>query len=284
MTDLDFIKPTTRKTTLFESDNIRDICFRVGQEPIFTSEGEEIPEYRATMNLESKEVLYVGKGYVPVHNEDIAIALDVFEREGYTLNKVYAESGKKFMIEMVNNDMSVMINERYEAKPRIMVKNSYDGSQSLTIQYGVYIQICSNGLTAGTQNTLRFKHTKHVEDINLEEIFQRGLDYSKNVFKAMSRKEWVVSNQPNSPEYDYLVARWKELIKPFDKGQKEAPIVADIVRQIQVEKNEGRQGEFAMMMGATHVATHRASEYSHNQIRALNEQIGKVFLNEKVYA
>ena len=123
------------------------------------------------VNLENREVVNtatpavtVGARYSMARTSDI---LEVLEGHGwnpvdYRERRVLSEERRGKQAHTI-----VLSNSHYEdgsTRPRIMLKNSHDGSGSLQFLAGMYEMICANGLLVGaTASDIRIRHLNLTE-------------------------------------------------------------------------------------------------------------------------
>lgn len=145
------------------------INFPVEKHPAeITVEGKtiRIPGYSAIYRPDTGAVLApVGEDYKIIPYADVINPLvDMMEEMGFDVSNLWLRNGGSSMVLKAQSSEKITINGD-DHTPWIMVKNSYDRSVSLSLHFGLYRMICSNGVIVpafeGGSVDLKIRHTKN---------------------------------------------------------------------------------------------------------------------------
>lgn len=269
-------KQNTRSNSAYASASLLDVTFPVEQKELFYYDKNTlaIPSgTKALLRADNQEVLYVGSQYSPVLNSEILDSLEVLEESGWQAHEVRAFNSRVFSFAYVHPDIRFTVSG-LSTTAKIVVFNSYDGSHALKVFIGGIIGVCSNGLVIGKGIEYKRKHTGNILDFR-EILIETTQKRIHQVTKEAESKVW------ETEDVDKLEKIWKTLTKPYPNSTNGQPnkIVYALNQRFQVEQSLGYKGEQAMMMAATHIATHEASSYSGTYIMQLEKDIPKVFFN-----
>jgi hypothetical protein len=249
------IHNTDRQTNGFKvldgTDALESICFPVSQKPLhylIDRGGYHKTEYKGLVRDDTGEILYVGKEYSPVANEEIVKAMEPLMNDGFELRDIRVYQDRRFQINLWNPNEKLDINEE-EANLRVTFGNSYDGSLAFYTAIGAYIQVCGNGMIAGKGFSFRKKHTgiSDLSSFMLECVSSR--DKIINMLKA---KQW------QDLEKDKLLKLFDKITKnlPDGKDKKPNPVKVLLNKQFENEMSNYANSEFALFMAVTNIATH----------------------------
>lgn len=277
---------TTAKTnnrSLIDHDDFATACFPVSCVPLTYSIGGTTYESGnavvvATDNME--KLATVTDSYALVKNEDILLALDKMYDNGFESVKVRNVNRKQFQFDLINRNLGITING-FDAHLRLSIVNSYDTTRSLRLQFGAFIQVCSNGLHRTIKDfDMTFKHIKGTmpNDITkwMLDTFVLAAPLIKDSLEAYAF--------PTDDTYKSQFARIASIFpKPTKKdGDTVHPIVRTFERQAAIEFDKYKNGSFAVFMAATDMAT-RPDKYGIPASYVWNFEsiIDNVFFGEK---
>jgi len=206
---------------------------------------------RAFMDARDNKILYAGASYEPVLNSQIVDAIEPLLENGFNTKDVRSYYGKKFEINLINENYGITINE-HQAHLRMKIVNSYDGSQRLSVRMGAYIQVCSNGLCVGDYYDIVHKHTREIElNDMLLEVFEN--------------KKELIMNKLDNYHFGEIKTPVKDIFKQItgklkDSKNKNNEIIHNktkvIINELFVKQREIYGDQFGLFMAATDVATH----------------------------
>lgn len=219
---------------------------------------EDLPlDYTAVSVGELGNVVYVGKSYQPVQNNQInAIVKSLVNDQGMTLIRATAKNDRQFswtLKDLSRESKFVVAGKEFPVTFTVTINNSYDGSQALSFGYGGQIAYCQNlfGLPsktvrAGIGNGVnKRRHTGN----NLDEFtgaMVNGIQSSsKSWHDVIAGKTWELRGIAN---------RWQQLEDLFPATSKGAH---NVVQLLSVKAKSERFGseEFDLFMAATNLAT-----------------------------
>ena len=121
-------------------------------------------EYKVVTN---KEIVDTAVPILRKHNAEL--------KESISLGK-----GEKTIWKWVIPDIKIKVSEKDLLNPEIIIKNSYDGSEQVTILAGAFRLVCSNGLVIGvTLGQNNFKHNINNKNLDkLDEAIEKTIDTS----------------------------------------------------------------------------------------------------------
>ena len=267
----------SRVMTGLASVSLADACFPLTHKPLFYYDANNMAQqtgHKALMAADTEEILYVGSEYNPVPNADIYTTLAQLEQHGWQIESIKALNRRVFGFSLVHPEMTFQVGGLV-ANARLVVINSYDGSQALKVFTGGVIQVCSNGLIIGKGVEYSRKHrglaVGDFEQVLLDTV-ENGL---KESLKKVEAKEWELEDMTK------LEKMWKSLTKGFPNATNGQPakIVNALNQRFFEEQRRGYKGELGMMMAATHIVTHDYAQHSGGYILQLEAAIPKVFFN-----
>lgn len=243
--------------TLIDNPSMLSACFPVskfnlGFQP---TPGELVTiDKMAIVRQDTQECLHVcSRSYNLVKNEDIILGLEPLHDLGYENVKVRNLYNRRFYFELRSRASEIKVNN-YPCVARIRVINSYDGTAPLSLQFGVFIQVCGNGALANIAGLhtldLKYKHSKVVpEDVSawIHATTMEALPYVRNQFESMTFDD--------EPCDDILT----EINKMFPQTKKTPvhPIVSKLIEYTKVSIKEYACNEkFGLFMALTNMATY----------------------------
>ena len=237
------------KSSLVVNNDLDAICFPVVQRDMwYTKDGEPIKtDYKALVNPDTNQLLYIGNNYTPIYNE--MIKTTVKSMEGFQISDIRSYDNKTFEINLINPDVVFPVGKQ-DANLRIKIVNSYDGSRAFQIQAGAFIQICSNGATIGEKIDFKRKHIGSSGDI-YDKLFELNTDKIFNqVRNRLEQKNW---NRNSDEEVKDI---FKQLTKHMPDGLDGTPNKAKLLLQDKFDYESAQyEPEFALYMAATNMAT-----------------------------
>lgn len=266
-----------RNTSGLRSITLQDACFPLTHRDLFYYGSNTLPAqsgYKALMAADTEEILYVGPEYSPVPNADVLTALTTLESDGWQLDEIKGLNRRVFYFKAVHPEIGLKVGG-LDANATITVLNSYDGSQALKVFVGASIKVCSNGLTIGKGVEYKRKHIGKGTD-DFEAILKETAVYGiQEAIRKAEAKEWELE------DVNKMEKIWKQLVKPYPKATngQDNKLVLALNQRFFEEQRLGYKGELAMMMAATHVATHDYAAHSGSYIMQLERDIPKVFFN-----
>ncbi|MFH1052135.1 MAG: DUF932 domain-containing protein, partial [bacterium] len=257
--------------------NVDDVLFGIKERPLVYYEnggGAIETDYKVLLNERNNKVLYMGKIYSPIHNQDIIEAVGM--REELKLVNVRNYYGKRFEFTYTIPHTKFQLGPE-ETMFSLNIVNSYDGTSSLHVIGGLYVLICSNGAQIGRM-TYQFKR-KHTVAIGRNEIagfVQDSLEYLHTRTDNVSQKQW-------SDDKSLVKDKFNALAKVFPerKDQQLHPSVMSLnAEYMKMERKYTYLKEFALFMAATNMTT-RPEQYGlcPSYTKALDNIIGNVFFN-----
>jgi len=124
------------------------------------------------MDLSSKETVRASTPYADLSDEysmvSTADILETFRADGWVPTD-YREKRVR-VAERIGKQQHCIVLTRTESEgstlPRIMLKNSHDGTSSLRLLSGIFERICANGLVVGASaEDVRFRHLGLTEEV-----------------------------------------------------------------------------------------------------------------------
>lgn len=205
--------------------------------------------HKAICLEDSNEVLYVGKEYEILQNEDIATELLRFmESTPYQVHNIRSINNRRFDVTLVNKEKSITIGNE-PAYRTVVVTNSYDGSCAFSITFGVNIQVCGNG--ARVTKPLDGLSKKHTQNI---------LDFSKIAEKAIILDEKVDRfNQTWNANGEISKSNFEKIASVFPK--KTNGDIHDLAAELALKSHihvteHNYPPNFALFMAATNMTTY----------------------------
>lgn len=117
---------------------------------------------------ESRIVQFCSNDYEVQTNESIITPiLRELESQGLRAEMTYKiRDYAKFHIDFISKDFITQMSNGDPIFPRMRIQNSYDGTLKYQASFGMWRQVCSNGLTVPLLNeiTRKFMHTAQVAD------------------------------------------------------------------------------------------------------------------------
>lgn len=255
---LDTICARQEPKMLIDSKDFASAMFPVSLRPVGIMVADEFTSIgrNAVYRQDTGDTLYIGSGgYNLIKNEDIVLGLEPLYLAGYEKVKVRNINNKKFMFELKSEAFEDLRINDYPCVARVRVCNSYDGSTSLSLQFGVYIQVCGNGLCVDAKTftgniELSYRHTKAAPDDIAEWINNSTVGAMPMIRKRL--ESLVFNNQGNS-------AKWRSIAKllPTPRGGGFHPLIEKLGEEtrksmVKYDCNE----DFALLMAATNMATY----------------------------
>ncbi len=166
--------------------------------------------------LNQTEGFQVTPKYSVIQTQDVINALT---NKGFKLEKLVETRPRtkerigfqKHMVRMSHPDLA--LKNVGDSRPEIVLVNSYDGSTSLQMKFGIFRLVCSNGLVVG--KNLFSHNVRHVGDIAARLI--EGLDYmAKQVHVVGERIESFKAMQVPLQRKTEYIAEALQLIIPED--------------------------------------------------------------------
>jgi len=255
---LNSITGNTLPQTLVDNQDFMSACFPVRTVQLgYNLHGSFKDVDRiGVLRMDREEMLYVGSSnYKLVKNEDIVLALEPLYQAGYEQVKVRSIHGKRFMFELQTEVFDDLTINGFPCRSRIRICNSYDGSTALTLQFGVYIKICGNGLCVDPDVfvgnvDLRYKHGSSTPSNITNWIHNSTIAAMPFVRNAISSYIF-----PDGP-CDANLQRIAKMIPTPSKG-KIHPVIETLISATKSSMGEYESNEnFALFMALTNMATY----------------------------
>lgn len=163
--------------------------------------------------LEQTSSLGMSEKYKVVTTKDV---LDVFKCKGFEVTSMQAtkvrnkdtDGYQKHLIRLTHPDFANILKD---ARPEIVVVNSYDGSTSLHMFLGAYRFICANGLMVGTG--FGGQSVRHVGDVNQRTA--DGIDkLVASIPKMVHNIEMLQIKTPSAAAVNEYLVRATDLVLP----------------------------------------------------------------------
>lgn len=166
------------KETIMET-----ISFGVTKKPTFYKDcqgkAQQSSAYSIIHNDTGHELGSVTKQYnIITHAEVLEPALNALHDLDYTFKTVAMKNhGGRVLIEAVSPNNPITINGETHI-PRVIIKNSYDATTSVSIQFGLFRMVCTNGIIApafkGSSMNLTTRHSSGAKDalLNWQQVLQ----------------------------------------------------------------------------------------------------------------
>ena len=220
---------------------------------LMDDEGRVTGSGRKAIVLEQSpnDVLYVGTNYEVIQNEELVPVIEnIQKRTGYEVHRIRSSASKRFSVELRSDDPNLKIGHE-PAYPSIVIGNSYDGSSKVTFNYGIVIQVCTNGATVTKSiNGLVQKHTGKI-DFNYERLLEEYASLSK-ALSGFNDKHFDAGS-------DVALGNMKRLASIFPDTTKKLPhpMAEALAERAEAEmKTNGYPANFALFMAATNMTTY----------------------------
>ncbi len=180
--------------------------FKASLYPVYYKGGAEIKGYKQVFREDTLETLsIVSDQYKLVeHRDAMAPAVEILGREGWAVKASRVErGGGSAFVELhrrdaVNANVALAVGEK--VGERLMLRNSYDKSSSLTFTFGALVLKCTNGLVVPGHGGLGFSghHSGDVTD-NFDRFLKRlgqiENDLGSRMLEYYSKLDKVVPEQ-----------------------------------------------------------------------------------------
>lgn len=186
--------------------------------------------------LEQTSSLGMSEKYKVVTTKDV---LDVFQSKGFEVTSMKAvkvrnedaDGYQKHLIRLTHPDFANVLKD---ARPEIVVVNSYDGSTSLSMFLGAYRFICANGLMVGTG--FGGQSVRHVGDVNQRTI--DGIDkLVASIPKMVHNIEMLQIKTPSAAAVNEYLIRATDLVLPE---------TGSLLEDVNIESYIGRREDAAL--------------------------------------
>jgi len=158
--------------------------FPVALQPIFLEGNKEITDRKAVVRTDTMQALgIVSNGYGLVRHNTV---VDTFREAGKEFNVsekiALGKNGGSLFYEMLFPKVEGEIQKNDIVRMRMIIKNSYNGLNSLQIIFGALRLVCLNGMVIGTKFlAFNYKHIGNVGGMNNENTL--NLSKIKDSFK-----------------------------------------------------------------------------------------------------
>lgn len=270
----------------FESNVLDSLLFPVASVPSFwnrpTVGGVLTDDYKETgwnavVDLRSDTVLYLGKDYTLIKNQEIIDALQPAFDSGYQLVRVRNFGNTRFQIDLENKSVTSEITVGAETFPvhgRVRINNSYDGSLAFSLQMGYWVQMCGNGAIAGDILAYKRKHNKNNECL---EHIEQGLKALTNdtLGKSITKlnKLWDIKDAK------VIQGMFSKIVDGIpDPKDGMHPVKVQLLNRIGTEFATYNNDVFALYMAVTNMTTYPAQYgLAASYLQRLEANSAKVF-------
>ena len=178
--------------------NSQDYSFPVEVQPVFTEEGNEIPNHKCIVRTDTGDTLGLhGSQYKMIPHDDVVNSIiDGVSAANlstdYEVNVDVIDNGRKIRGEIVFGDIIQQPSVGDIIKYRISFFNSYDGSWAFAQRANALRLWCLNGCTTPDLiASSRFKHTASVDVLGSADKVISGADHFMN--RAEEWQSWMKS-------------------------------------------------------------------------------------------
>ena len=174
------------------------IQFPVESGKVYGHDGQEIPGYQRIWRPDNGATLSImSDGYeLASHEEVMKPALDILGNEGWKIKQSHIEkNGAKAFVELVRMDKPIKVLGE-QVGFRAIMRNSYNGSTSASLEFSGIVVKCLNGATAPGGMSFGFDvhHTGGIHD-HLFNITKRV----RHIEEGLGRKLIEVYSQLDGP-------------------------------------------------------------------------------------
>ncbi len=200
MSFLDYIKPIQKQVESLESFS----QVKAVKKPLYvvddSTQYKQIEHYGVQVG---DEVVYIGKNYEIIQNEDVANEiLNFIKSTSYQVHNIRSVNNRRFDVTLVDQNAIVTIGNEPAYKTAI-ITNSYDGSARFSVTFGVNIQICGNGARATKPvDGLVFKHTNNQIDFSR---MYKSADTLDRVLEKFNQS-WDLNGEVSRANFNKLTA------------------------------------------------------------------------------
>ena len=178
--------------------NSQDYSFPVEMQPVFTEEGNEIPNHKCIVRTDTGDTLGLhGSQYKMIPHDDVVNSIiDGVSAANlstdYEVKVDVIDNGRKIRGEIVFGDIIQQPSVGDIIKYRISFFNSYDGSWAFAQKANALRLWCLNGCTTPDLiASSRFKHTASVDVLGSADKVISGADHFMN--RAEEWQSWMKS-------------------------------------------------------------------------------------------
>lgn len=117
------------------------------------------------------------------------------------LRQTVNRSNRAFAIDYILEDESFHVNVKGgdKIKPMMRIINSYDGSTQTEGHFGVFREVCANGLHHGsTQLNFKLRHRGNMQELVIPKIEELIAAFMDNEFYSLHKKFEVMAEKPIS--------------------------------------------------------------------------------------
>ncbi len=142
-----------------------------------------------------KPIGVVSKKYTLLPHADVVDALRETLKGQETQEKIgLTHNGARMHLEIMLPDITLKV-EGDEIAMRLVVANSYDGSRKVSIAFGAYRLVCSNGMIIGRR--LISVSRRHVGEVSIEvEQIRKQMTMLTEQFKATAPRIRKMASTP----------------------------------------------------------------------------------------
>lgn len=255
--------------SVLEPYKISKCVFDIENKPLYL-DGVET-DYNALIKKDTRDILYVGKGYGPLANSDVLDRIFTTFGNDYQLIRITNYNDRRFEFIYENDNGSLKVGPE-EGKSTIIVKNSYDGSTSLSIFAGMYIKICGNGAIGLQGHSIVRKHTKNIPNWYNIELPDFNTITIKN---RMSENNFSITDEKE------ILSMFEKLTSDIPKPKNSIhPSIMLLNRKFQEYNADYNMPEFSLFMAATWVTTYgQDNSVPYSYIKSIERQVSKLWLN-----
>lgn len=182
--------------------------FPVELQPMFLSNGQEIANRKAVVRTDTMQTLgLVSNDYGLVKHSTVIDTFRKNVKQDVTEKVNLTHDGAVLFYQMMFPKVESEIRKGDLVRMQMIVKNSYNGSNTLQIIFGAFRLVCSNGMILGTKFlSFNFKHIGEVGGINDEMVQNSFVEYVNSfsdkmeTVKQMSRVPATITDDAFNPK------------------------------------------------------------------------------------
>lgn len=162
--------------------------------------------YEKAIISEGQIVNVVGEkyGHLPNENFFMPIEIQLLDLGINFIKRSINKDNRAFAVDFIMDDPNYVINIKNPAGhtddtivPMMRFINAYDGSSSKIGYFGMFRDVCTNGLHIGTKQIgFKLKSRSDIEEIVLPEIDQLIEKFTSNEYYEISRKFEILAERP----------------------------------------------------------------------------------------
>lgn len=209
---------------------LRKINFQVEKQDVYLEGKKSIDNRKALVRKDTNEVLeIVSDNYKLLENRKVfATPLEVMTKNDYYINRYSINNGgRKTIVELLSNDITTIPGKNNKDKDeeyrgRILFTNSYDKRSSLTMMFGIWRIICSNGAGVPMKDAVQIFRIVHLGESSKEFVKDKIISNIDTYQKTL--KEYLIQLK--------VLSNTKIEFKSFDKIAEEIKLGEYVTKRI----------------------------------------------------